>query len=397
MPWPGLGARLADEMKKGFLMVRGQAGYYAIVAALVVGVSAMAQSPPAPPSPDAAPGQYDPQLVKRPPAAQKPPSVITAEGRIHLDVRVVDAAGKPVRGLEPTEFKVLDDGQPRRILSFRSFDGESVKPDPPVQVILVVDTANLPFTQVAFVRTELEKFLRQNGGHLAQPVSIFQLSEAGLRVQPRPSVDGDAMVTVLNQIKGGLQTAYGTMGAEADLRHFQESVRQLTAIAENESTQPGRKLLIWVGPGWPILDRANFSFTDRDQQRYFDAIVELSTKIREARMVVYSVAPSSSATGAEMHTTLYQNFLKPVQSPHQADTGNLALKVLALQSGGRIFGPDNNLAGQIDACIAEADAFYTLSFNPPQATHPDEFHELKVQVDQPGVTLRTSSGYYDQP
>jgi len=29
--------------------------------------------------------------------------------------------------------------------------------------------------------------------------------------------------------------------------------------------------------------------------------------------------------------------------------------------------------------------------------HADEYHNLKVQADRPGLTVRTNVGYYDQP
>src|SRR5579863_7724374 len=72
----------------------------------------------------------DPTLTQRPARPTYPPSVVTPAGRIHLDVTVTDAAGKPVPGLDPSDFRLLDDGQPRKILSFRSFDGITVKPEP---------------------------------------------------------------------------------------------------------------------------------------------------------------------------------------------------------------------------------------------------------------------------
>jgi VWFA-related protein len=145
-----------------------------------------------------------------------------------------------------------------------------------------------------------------------------------------------------------------------------------------------------------MLSGSNFSFSDQDQRRYFDAIVELSTRLREARMAVYSVAPTYVERKGE-NTLQYQVFLKGVTSARKADTGNLALKVLAAQSGGLILGPDNDLARQIDRCIADAGAFYTISFNPPAAVHADEYHDLKVQVAQPGLIVRTTTGYYNQP
>jgi VWFA-related protein len=354
------------------------------------------QTEPAPSPALPSPAPQDPVLVKRPPPKQV--STVAPEGRIHLDVLVSDAAGKPVLGLEPLDFKIMDDDQPRKILSFRSFDGISVKPDPPVEVILLIDTANLSFQQVSFARQEIVRFLRQNGGHLAQPVSIMLLTDAGLRVQPRPSVDGNALVTVVDRIKGSIHTINSAEGAEGDLERFQLSVRQMATIGENEARRPGRKLLVWVGPGWPMLDSDNYSFSGKDQQSYFDTIVEISSNLREARIAVYSVSATDAGLGAvPPRRFMYQNFLKGVKSPRQADTGNLALKVLALQSGGRVLGPDNDLVGQINSCIAEANAFYTLSFNPPHANHPDEYHDLQVHVEQPGLTVRTYTGYYNQP
>jgi len=340
----------------------------------------------------------NPILLPRPPAKPAPPpSAIAAGGRVHLDVLVTDAAGKPVTGLEPQNFKILDNNQPEKLLSFRSFDGVSVKPNPPVEVILLFDTANLPFGAVANTRDQVTKFLRQNGGHLAQPVSLMVLSDAGLRIQPRPSTDGNALVSVLETVKGQVQTINPAMGDERALERLQLSLRQMATIADNEARKPGRKLMIWVGPGWPMLDSKNFKFSEKDQKRYFDAIVDLSTNMRQARMTLDSVSLSDSSTAGGRYTMLYQDFLKGVSSPRQADTGNLALKVLATQSGGLILGPDNDLVTQLNRCVAEANAFYVLSFNPPAAVHADEYHDLKVNVDQPGVTARTSSGYYNQP
>ena len=75
----------------------------------------------------------------------------------------------------------------------------------------------------------------------------------------------------------------------------------------------------------------------------------------------------------------------------------MALKVLVAQTGGKILGPDNDLVRQINGCIEDANAFYRLSFDPPVAEHADEYHDLKVVVDKPGVTVRTNSGYYNEP
>ncbi len=327
------------------------------------------------------------------------PVAVTAEGHIRLDVVVTDDSGKPVNDLQPWDFKIVDDGQPRKILSFRAFNDATVKPNPPVEVILVIDTANLPFQQVAVVRQGVEQFLRANGGHLSLPVLLVLLSDAGIRLQPRGSTDGNALADVVQAIHGSIRTINPAMGGEGLLERFQLSVREIAAIAENEALKPGRKLLIWVGPGWPILNRPEPGYySEKNQRRYFDTIVELSTKLREARLVLYSVAPVELGPGGgSVDAFLYQNYLKGVHSPRQADTGNLALKVLVAQTGGQIMGPGNDLAGQIDRCVADANSFYRISFNPPRADDADEYHGLKVAVDKPGLAVRTDTGYYDQP
>jgi VWFA-related protein len=340
----------------------------------------------------------DPVLVLRPRATKPAAASAVREGRMSLDVVVNDAAGKPVKGLEPWDFKLLDNNRSSKILSFRSFDATAVRQEPPVEVILVIDELNLPFTQVAFVKSELSDFLRQNGGHLAQPLSIMLLTEEGLRVQPRPTVDGLAQLDLLNKIKGHVSSINPAMGTEGALERAQISVHQLATIAENEAKKPGRKQLIWVGPGWPMLQSQAFRFNEKNRRQYFKIIVELTNRLREARIVVYSVAPEdSSMGGGPSRSLLYKDFLKPVPTEQQADVGNLGLKVLVTNTGGRILGPDNDLVGQINQCIADANAFYRLSFDPPHAEHADEYHDLQVQVDQPGMMVRTNSGYYNEP
>lgn len=367
--------------------------FFASVAGFNLGAFAQA-SPASPSQPAQQPESRDPQLERRPPP--KPQSRLTPEGKIKLDVVVDDSAGRPVAGLQPWDFKILDNNQPRKVLSFRAFNEAEVKPDPPVEVILVIDMVNLPFQEVAVARQEIERFLQANGGHLKQPVTLLLLTDAGMRVQPRPSIDGNALVSVVSQIKGSVKTISAAMGGEGLLERFQLCARQIEAIAENETRKPGRKMLIWVGPGWPMLNRPQLGFySEKDQRRYFDGIVELSTRLREARMVVYSVAPGTDADTT--YAIRYQDYLRPVRSPRESDPGDLSLKVLAMQSGGQILGPNNDLASQIDRCITDANNFYRISFDPPAAEHADEYHDLKVTVERPGVTVRTNTGYYNEP
>jgi VWFA-related protein len=334
----------------------------------------------------------DPVLSNRP--APKAKSLLIPEGKIKLDVLATDSAGNPVLGLQPWDFKILDNNESRKVMSFRAFDGVQVKADPPVEVILVLDVMNLPFQQVAFVRGEIDEFLRQNSGQLKQPLTLVLLSDTGMRVQPRPSTDGNSIATVVAGVKGSVRVLDPAMGGEAYVERFQRSARAIDSIAQNEAKKPGRKLLIWVGPGWPMLNRPSDGYTQMQQKRNFNSIVEMSTALRQARITLYSVAPVGASGG---NALLYQNYLKGVKTFHDAESANLALKVLVVQTGGKILGPDNDLVSQINKCIGDAAAFYRISFDPPPAKQADEYHDLKVTVDKPGTVVRTRTGYYNEP
>ena len=104
-----------------------------------------------------------------------------AEGYIRLDVTVTDKAGKPVTGLGAEDFSLLDNGQATKLVSFHGFDESAARPDPPTEAILVIDTVNLSPQQVTTADREVEKFLRANGGQLAQPTVIYRLSGWGLK------------------------------------------------------------------------------------------------------------------------------------------------------------------------------------------------------------------------
>src|SRR5579863_5983487 len=61
----------------------------------------------------------NPSLERRP--APKPKNTLIPEGKIKLDVVVSDGAGKPVTGLQPWDFKILDNNQPRKVMSFKTY------------------------------------------------------------------------------------------------------------------------------------------------------------------------------------------------------------------------------------------------------------------------------------
>jgi VWFA-related protein len=330
------------------------------------------------------------------------PAADSADGLIKLDVVVTDKSGKPVSGLEGKDFTLLDNGEPNKILSFQAFDGISAKPDPPVEVILVIDAANHSKDQISDEQFGIGKFLRQNGGHLAQPTSIYRVSESGLSVTLQPSTDGNALAAEISRKNGLREISLENDDLRLQNSSFQNQVlnpqtalRALGSIVLIERRKPGRKLLVWVCYGTPGEENygRGTGLLARGEAR-FDWITEFSTRLREAHIALFGVTFWKSPD----RRFPYQDFLPGVTSSEQANPGNLAFEVLATQSGGLVAEkPNNDLASLIDNCVEDASAFYTLSFDPPLANTVDEYHDLKLDVARPGLVVRTSTGYYDQP
>jgi VWFA-related protein len=295
--------------------------------------------------------------------------------------------------LAPLDLSLLDNNQPRKILSFRRTDGSTgSRFDPPVEVILVIDAVNLPYQAVTLQRLEVEKFLRLNNGLLAFPTSVFLFSSQGLLVQPAPSKDGNALAKLLDKSNGTVRARDLSGGVYSLVEQFQDSFKTMQGIAENEARKPGRKVLIWVGPGWPLLTERFFIESTESRQNYFRQLVALTKQLRDARITVNNVAPIVGVT-----RELYKGYLKPVTEAHKMEIADLALEVLAVNTDGRVLEPSNDLPALILKCENDIGPYYTVTFEPPQAVGADEFHSLRVQVSGDGLTARTDTGYYDEP
>jgi VWFA-related protein len=358
-----------------------------------------AAAPSATPAPAAvaspasvAPTPHSPKLVQRTPETVK--AAVKAERRIHLDVVVMDASGHAVGGLQQPDFTVLDNNLSQPIQSFHAVDGLTA--EPPVEIVLVLDTMNTSFRQMAAVRQGVEKFLRQNGGHLALPVSAVFLTDTGVKAN-QATRDGNALAADIEKLPAPIHVINSAQGLDGLMLRFGRSVDALTQMTKYEATKPGRKLMIWVGEGWPMLSSARYHMDARNQSSFFHSIVDLSTSLREARVTLYGVIPQDMDKGTEARAFMYQNFLKGVESAKQADAGNLSLQVLAEQSGGRTPGPTGDIYGDIVRCVADANAYYELSFDSAAAGRVDVYHGLEVKLARPGLRVRTNMGYYAQP
>ncbi len=321
-------------------------------------------------------------------AASRQPS----SSAVSLDVVVTNKSGVPVADLQAGDFKLFDKKKEQSLISVEATGGASSRVDPPAEVILVVDAVNGSLETVASERQMLSRFLQENSGKLTLPTSVAVLSDQGMAMKSPPTLEGKELADFLNANIPGLRPL-STFGWDADMAREQLSLKALDFLVAQAGRRPGRKLLIWLSPGWRLQTSGNWVANQKDREMLFNKVVELSTELRMARVTVYSLDPS----GIDSQLTfqqIYEAYLKGVDAPNYVDYGYLLLQVLATQTGGKALSASSDLAGLLHKCMEDAQGYYVLTFSAVPSTHANEYHTIEVQVDRPGLKARTRTGYY---
>jgi VWFA-related protein len=315
-----------------------------------------------------------------------------ANSKITLDVVVSPKSGPPVADLQQQDFTVLDNNSPQAITSFKVVTGREA----PIQVVLVIDAVNASYQTVSVARPEIDRFLRAEGGRLAYPIALVLFTDKGLQSLGNFSTDGNALSAALDQTDVGLRSISRDAGFYGATERLDLSIRTLGQLATNLGSVQGRKIMLWVSPGWPLLSGPRVQLDSKQQQMIFANIVDLSTKLRSARVTLYNINPQGN-TEALGNVAYYKDFVKGVSKPSQVAVGDLGLPVLATQSGGEVLNFNNDIASLLQECISDSVPYYEISFDPVPSDKRDEYHHLEIKLAKPGLTARTRQGYYAQP
>jgi VWFA-related protein len=317
-----------------------------------------------------------------------------ASRKITLDVVVDIKNSKPpstAAGLKQEDFSVLDNKSPRPITSFRAVTpGQST-----ARVVLLIDAVNIQLQGLDYARNQISAFLRANGGRLTHPTAIAILTDKGLQVEDSFSTDGNAISESLDKQVIGMRTITRSTGIYGAEDRFTLSLNALRLLAGQQGKAPGRTVILWVSPGWPLLSGAGIELSSKQEQGLFSDIVNLSTELRETRVTLYAIDPIGSNESVE-RTFYYESFLKGIAKPSQVDAGDLGLQVLASQSGGTALN-SNDTGALLQRSYADLDNYYEITFDAVPTETRDTYRHVEIKVDKPGMIARTRDGYYAQP
>jgi len=381
------------------------------------------------------------------------PTVRVATRLIQVNVIVNDKKGEPVSGLTKDDFALLDQGQPQKIAFFSEetdrprvaahatpppanvFSNQfEPQPGAPTSVtVILLDSLNTGFLDMGFARERVVKFLHQV--HPEDRVALYALSEK-LLVLHDFTQDAGALLRALDGYKNKENAEFSasdftlqnrgsvtvneaanmekTFGGRS-LSDFQTVDRvhttaaALEAIADHLAAVPGRKNLVWVSGSFPInvglLPRRGMGTKTQNFMANKD-IEAAARALNNANLAIYPV----DARGMIVGTGLSENYVfgRKTALSGLPTTGaaveldppqeNFAtMDDLAEATGGHAFYNANDIDVSIRRAIDDSRDTYVLSYYPAIAQWDGSFHEIKVEVKQPGVQVRSRRGYYAFP
>jgi VWFA-related protein len=321
-------------------------------------------------------------------SAQQPPS---ASNSIALDVAVDSKSGQPGTGLGQSDFTVLDNKTPRPITSFKVMSGAQE----PVRVIIFLDAANVPYHLLSYARQGVDSYLKSNQGKLAYPTEIAVLTDQGAEIDNGFSTNGAALSDSLEHHTIGLREI-GSHAQRGWTDRLDISLKATSQLLAYTSTLPGRKIILWVSPGWPLPSGPRVMLTEQQENLVFNTAVSFSTQMTRNHVTLYNINPIGVGESL-MAANYYKNFLNGLQKPGSAQLGNISVQVLAVHSGGLAIESNSDVAGNIKRCLADAQSWYQIGFDPIPADAPNEYHHIEVKVNRPDLTVRASDEYYANP
>ncbi|HUS11926.1 MAG TPA: VWA domain-containing protein [Pyrinomonadaceae bacterium] len=313
-----------------------------------------------------------------PARAQEPDDVVRTEtSLVQLNVGVVDPRGRAVTSLSRNDFTVYEDGVKQQILHFEPTDA-------PFSLVLLLDTSGSTISFRDQFKSAASRFLDTLAPD--DRVAVIQFN-AKVKVLSGFSTDRK-------------KTAYAIQIAEgAGETHFYEALKYALNELDKEGTQR-RKAIVVMTDGIDTLQRnLDRPFlakvqTDADAIGAIDAKASstLNNVLNAADRQGVSIFPLALPSGDPKRLPLPDPVITGIYS-----AARTRLQSLADRTGGRLheIARLDQMARLYAEVAAELRTLYTLAYQPrSDRSRRGKWHEIKIEVGQPQLIVRTRPGYF---
>ncbi|HEY2855712.1 MAG TPA: VWA domain-containing protein [Gemmatimonadaceae bacterium] len=346
---------------------------------------------------------------------------------VRIDVSVLDGKREPVRGLQASDFTVLEDGQPRPIRSFQAVDARAARTTraaamPPMALL---PAHNVVTNQVSSDTSRLIFILMDRSMMPQRPMIVArQIADAAIdAMEP-----GDLAAIVTTGVQGVAQNLTSDrarlhktiassdwsqklsraitdteVAGTLDLNNDAQDGRcmcglcamdTITQIANAVRDTPRRKVLLFIGSAITVQagDSDCAPRLRESREKLYDALGTSGLTVHSIDpQGMASVGPAARATVRngvpKRDGRVLNEQLQAERTEFMAAQGSLA--VLPDLTGGRVIINDNEPFRLVPDVLRESDASYLVGFEPIEATG-DVRHDIQVKVARDGVAVHTA-------
>ncbi len=169
------------------------------------------------------------------------------------------------------------------------------------------------------------------------------------------------------------------------LQAFQALARYLAPI-------PGRKNVMWVAGSFPIHFFPDTGARGKFSSPYQSDVQRTANLLTADQVAVYPIL----ATGLDPNTVYdSNNYGKPVEADESDRSFNqIAMELLARDTGGRAFYNTNDLSGAMSEAIDDGSKFYTLAYAPSNEKMDGKYRRIELKMAGGDYKLSYRRGYY---
>ncbi len=327
-----------------------------------------------------------------------------------LDMSVTDKKGNPVNNLTRDDFTIFEDKVPQVT---RSFEPPSAHVMPksdkaivnsaadlpkignaPV-TILVLDELNTAFTDEAYARYCIERYLNAQPPIMPQPTTLLVATNSKFEVIHDYTQDREALRAALKkhmpEIPWKMMKSGANSGGAAE--RMSMSLGSLYQIAKASSGTPGRKTVIWVGLGFPNLDVLQLSAAVADQVQ--SAMKRLTQTLLESHVTLFTIDPTVNTSTVNAMETPDDLQAAEDNADGQPFNDQVKFSTLAPATGGTALFSRNDIDKEVATSISQGANYYTLSYSPTNKTNDVyKYRVIRIVARDPNLTVVTRDGYY---
>ncbi len=313
---------------------------------------------------------------------------------VTIDVSVLDRDRQPVRGLTASDFTVLDGGAAQQIISFKAID----LPDRQAfQAAWMRDTA----PDVATNRFDAERIV------------VLLLDDYNVSTDPAHGQTVRAIARgIVNQlgpsdVAAVLYTFWHKNSQEftSDRARLLASIDRFTAMGrtppppsacpDNQCVTAVMRSVAEILRRWP--ERRKMLAYISPEGTYNFGPKNIEQNQAEANATAFSSVPDLQRTFRALQTAninVYQYDSRGLKE--SLDIMNGGIGMFADNTGGRTVTRTNDPETRVGEMFVENGSYYLLGIEPTRRPAVGEFRPIRVQVNRPGVVVRTRTGYFGE-